>query len=171
MNVVYILALVSVLLSAAVPAHAQTAADDSSSRHTFVGVSGTVGVGTLGFAALGNVFGRFDSHIIAIRGCGTSELFRGDLHDYGLLYGYSIATAPDVRVNLMGGVGIMGGSRGGSIFRSAVPIANRFAIPLEAEIVYMPLSFLGLAICGFGDINADELFGGITLGLQLGSLR
>jgi hypothetical protein len=65
----------------------------------------------------------------------------------------------------------MGGSMGGSIFRAAEPIANRFAISLEAEIVYMQLSFPGLAICGFGDINADELFGGITLGLQLVILR
>jgi hypothetical protein len=45
------------------------------------------------------------------------------------------------------------------------------AIPLEVQFVYTPLSFLGLTACGFGDLNEDELFGGITLGLQLGSLR
>jgi hypothetical protein len=171
MKALLILALICAFLWAAAPAGAQTAANDSSSEHTFYGLSGAAGVGTLGFAALGNVFVRFDSHILSIRGCGTSELFRGDLHDYGILYGYSFTAATDIRVNLMAGVGMMGGSRGGSIFRAAEPIANRFAIPLEAEIVYMPLSFLGLILCGFGDINADELFGGITLGLQLGSLR
>jgi hypothetical protein len=165
------LVVAGLFLWVASTATAQTAADDSSSGSTFFGIGGGLGAGTLGIAALGDLFVRFDSHIVALRAAVTSEIFRGDLHDYGILYGHSLAIAPDARVNLLAGVGIMGGSRGGSIFHAATPIASRFAIPLEVQFVYTPLSFLGLTVCGFGDINVDELFGGITLGLQLGTLR
>jgi hypothetical protein len=163
--------VVCAALFTAIPSTAQTTAEDLSSGHGCFGVAGGLGVGTLGIAGMGSAFARFDPHIVSVRASITSEIFRSDLYDYGLLYGYSIATASDARVNLLAGIGIMGGSRGGSIFTSPTPIPRRFAVPLEVQFVYTPLSFLGLTLCGFGDINPDELFGGVTLGLQLGRLR
>ncbi|PSR01966.1 MAG: hypothetical protein BRD47_04485, partial [Bacteroidetes bacterium QS_8_68_28] len=50
--------------------------------------------------------------------------------------------------------------------------AQTLGVPVQAQVyVAIPYTPLGVSLGGFGNANAERLFGGVTAGLVLGNLR
>ena len=89
--------------------------------------------------------------------------------DVGALYGLS-AKASCGFASISGGVGIIGGVR----YRRSSnewPTFLTVGIPIEGQLFWTPLSFLGIGIYGFADLNPEKSFVGALLCIQLGKLR
>lgn len=91
--------------------------------------------------------------------------------DVGVLAGYGARAGG--RWHFYGGAGVASGFDDNSSF---------LAIPLQAEVTWRPLRFLGVGVMGFGSLavagpargtrNAESRsFGGVSLAVQLGKLR
>lgn len=105
-----------------------------------------------------------------IVGCG--ELFGKSLNDYSILYGRAF-TSSAFLASLGGGLGFVDGSISNGLFSEEEPeeIEMIIGLPLEAQLFWRPLRFLGLGLYGFANINSEESFYGCTLALQIGKLR
>ena len=105
-----------------------------------------------------------------IIGCG--ELFGRTLNDYGILYN-RVFHSSALLMTFGGGLGVVTGHISHGLFSSKDPedIAPVIGLPLEARLFIRPLSFLGLGLFGFANINAQESFYGATLSLSMGKLR
>lgn len=164
------------------PAYAQRelVRKDADSSHFFIGATVSVGIGSVaegegdvGLAMLGDVFVRYDAHIVALRAAAAIDLFTLDLYDYSLLYGRALPLSSSVELNLMAGLGLMGGTRSYGILsgREPTPLPKHLSLPLQTELVWTPLPWLGLGLCGFANINTEQSFGGFTAAVQVGKLR
>ena len=119
-----------------------------------------------------NLSYRFDPHLLSLRAATVGELFGDDFWDIGLLYGRATGQGA-VFASLAAGIAVMGGTRnpGGIFDESSETISSRISLPLELQLYWRPLRFLGLGVYGFANFNDEESFGGATFGLQLGRLR
>jgi len=141
----------------------------------------------LGFSSLGFLAGsasvsyQTGAGVFTLRGATNSEtLFGGDeVWDTALLYGFSLKPSL-FHVSAGIGIAVVGGWRcetcGLHLFGDTgndekTKIGPRIGLPLELQVFFRPLSFLGIGLYGFADINAARSFAGVTFCLQIGKLR
>jgi hypothetical protein len=87
--------------------------------------------------------------------------------DWGLLYGR--ATAPGTfHASLAAGVGAARIARDSAGVSQTI---RRFTVPIEGQLAWRPVRFLGVVLAGFASVNGTRSFGGLTFGVQLGRLR
>jgi len=91
-----------------------------------------------------------------------------EVADFGILYGRG---TPRGRVGASAGIGVglaevmilgPGSIRRGTWY---------FTVPLEAQVAWRPLTFLGVGAYGFASFNGGASFGGLTFMVQAGRLR
>jgi hypothetical protein len=125
-----------------------------------------------GIAINANLSYQFDSNLLSLRTVGNGELFGKSMTDYGVLYGRSLSQN-SLFVSVGAGLAMVEGSISHGLFSDEEPeaIGPVLGIPLEVQLFWRPLSFLGIGIYGFANINQEESFTGATLNLQLGKLR
>lgn len=97
-----------------------------------------------------------------IMGWSSSEKF----WDIGVLYGRS-AKASCGLASISGGIGIMGGN----LRRENFQVFRTVGIPLEGQLFLRLLSFLGIGIYGFANLNLEKSFVGTLLCVQIGKLK
>ncbi|MGB9591901.1 MAG: hypothetical protein ACPL1K_05230 [Candidatus Kryptoniota bacterium] len=98
--------------------------------------------------------------------------------DIGLLYGRS-AKASYGLASVSGGVSFVGGVRRGKYLSSSGWFSSRYeelpfftvGIPVEGQLFWTPLPFLGIGFYGFANLNAEKSFIGALLCIQIGKLR
>lgn len=138
-------------------------------------VTAGVGGSSSGLAVVGGVDVLRRQHLISFRGVALSE---GDIFssgdefwDLGVLYGRA-RRGPRSVMGASVGIGVMGSKHRGGLFGDASTVTTtRISLPLAARAAWHPLSFLGLGIYGFANINSEQSFGGGALALELGRLR
>jgi hypothetical protein len=131
---------------------------------------GSVGEG--GGSGCLNVNYQFGRNLCSARIIGCGELFGRTLNDYSFLYNH-VFNSSALLITFGGGLGIVTGHISHGLFSDKDPedIAPVIGLPLEARLFFRPLSFLGLGLFGFANINAEESFYGVTLSLALGKMR
>ncbi len=118
-----------------------------------------------------NATAQFGKHAFSLRFVTGQALFEESFWDLGVLYG--LATKPSV-FHFSGGIGIslVGGTSGENFFFfSTKKVSTTLGLPLEIQLSWRPLRFLGLCAYGFANLNKHHTFGGVTLCVQLGKLR
>lgn len=112
-------------------------------------------------------------HLASLRLAATSGLFDYGLYDVALLYGRG--TRPTIRSPYRAAVGLgialADGCPGGSVFSDCVDQPMVVGLPLEARLAWLPAKTIGVELYGFANFNHIQSFAGLTLGLQVGSLR
>jgi hypothetical protein len=97
--------------------------------------------------------------------------------DAGVLYG-TCKKFPSGMFSISSGLAVVGGVRRGK-FLGYANNANNYeslpfstmGIPLEAQLCWTPVSFLGLGVYAYADLNKNRSFAGVLLCLQVGNLR
>ncbi len=93
--------------------------------------------------------------------------------DYGLLLG--LATRDKwIHASIATGVAMMSYRREVSgLLKQEIKkdVSAKISLPVEAQLFFKPISFLGFGANIFGNINSEKSFGGVTFNLQLGKLR
>lgn len=85
--------------------------------------------------------------------------------DIGVIYGRS-AKASYGLASISGGIGLVGGNR-----RPHYETFLTIGIPVEGQLFLRPLSFLGIGIYGFANLNPEKSFVGALLCVQIGKLK
>jgi|GEM_PF-988962 len=145
-------------------------ADVLQPRGTRAWVSGGVGFASRGPA--GHLAGtyQFGGNLLSVRGAGTIAVFGDELWDVGLLYGRAFVSGL-VHASASAGVGLVGGQTREGIHDEGEALPTTFGVPIAAELFFRPMPVLGLGLYGFGNVNREESFAGITAAVQLGRLR
>jgi hypothetical protein len=167
------------LLVAAVPAVAQRGASSRTAAWASIGAGKAFLPGGGDLSAHVEATYQFGSTIVSARAATASSIVGsiinaifeqpGDVeaHDFAVLFGQ--ATKPAAwHVSGAAGVGVAVIDRDSAGTRTTT---RRFTFPVEAELAWRPLRYLGLVLCGFASFNSRERFGGLTFGVQLGRLR
>jgi hypothetical protein len=142
--------------------------EHESEDHYWIGVG--LGTGTLGFPAGSiNLSYQFDGSVITARGAIDGEIFGDDLWDLALLYGISIGHG-ELYASAGAGVAIVGGERSHGIFSQGEDIPITAGLAIESQLAWRPIPLLGVVLYGFADINTEESFAGVTMGVQVGNL-
>jgi hypothetical protein len=146
----------------------------SSGSHCFwieFGIGGG-SVGEEGGSGNLNVNYQIGRNLLSGRIIGCGELFGRTLNDYSFLYN-RVFNSSALLISFGGGLGIVTGHISHGLFSDEDPeeIAPIIGLPFEARLFFRPLSFLGLGLFGFANINEEESFYGITLSLALGKMR
>lgn len=159
----------------ALPAAAQTAP-----RPTFWV---TVGAGKAFFGtrnALGahvSVTYQFGASAVSVRSSGTYDFIEtlfaspGEIvgaSDWGVLYGRSTPRGR-LRGSLAAGIGMARVYRGG--FSAAATTTTHFGVPLETQLFFRVSGVWGLGLYGYGNLNSDQSFWGLSAAVELGRLR
>lgn len=112
---------------------------------------------------------QFGKHLISLRTAGCGGLFTDSFSDVAALYGWS--TSPgQFQASASAGIGFFRAAYSSGLF-SEVTVVEGIGFPLEFQLSWRPLSFLGVSCYGFGNINGEESFFGVTLGVQFGKLK
>ena len=124
------------------------------------------------FAGSASLTYRFGANLIVLRGAGVAELFGSGAGDVGLLFGRA-RVQPHRRTSIAAGLAVVGGCRststavlGGGCNRAPTSIG----IPVEAQVVWVPLRELGLGLVAFADVSRHLSFVGAALSIQVGRL-
>ena len=59
----------------------------------------------------------------------------------------------------------------GGLFGDCTDRGTHVGLPIEAQLSWLPTTFLGVGLYGFADFNRARSFAGVTLGVQLGRVR
>jgi hypothetical protein len=153
---------------------AQQSLHENNSRYWFGG--------GLGISSLGDIAGSADACIqskailFSLRLTANSAgLFRDEFFDIGLLIG-PVTRSRNGHASIGIGISQVTGSRceGLNIFstRSArKDITPTIGLPIEAQLFRNMTDNLAIGFYVYGNVNAEENFGGVTLSLQFGKLR
>ena len=119
-----------------------------------------------------NISYQWNKNIITIRALSCGEMFGRSLNDYSLLYDRVICSNK-ILVSIGAGLGVVNGKISHGLFSTEEneTIPTTIGLPFEAQIFWRPLKFLGIGLYGVANINSEETFYGLALGLQLGKLR
>lgn len=99
--------------------------------------------------------------LFTLRYCFTADIDT-DIGDIAFLAGYSSKRPRSLGyVSIAAGIGYVRGS-----FTDGA-----FGVPLEVQLFFTPVSFAGIGLQGFANLNKEETFYGALLCLQLGKLR
>ena len=109
-------------------------------------------------------------HAFSLRTATSGGIFEDSFWDLALLYGWGTKPA---QVHASAGIGIslVGGSRSEGLFSETEKVNTTIGLPLEIQLSWRPLRFLGLCAYGFANINKEESFVGLTFCIQIGKLR
>jgi hypothetical protein len=152
-------------------AHAQ---EPSTRKDIYFWMSPGIGLGNMGESReLAFRFGigfQIGHLIITARNAGVTEVMSTsideDVVDLGLTAGYSTKTpGSDGYVSISGGVSYVRGTRG------YLDEISTVGLPIEVHLFVTPLSFAGIGLQFFGNINPERSFYGMLLCLQLGKVR
>ncbi|MFC2133190.1 hypothetical protein ACFLTH_01115 [Bacteroidota bacterium] len=139
---------------------------DTASTHTFwLNLGG--GTGRFERAYSVNFSYQYKNYILSLRHADTSEgpFFGGEaLWDTAVLFGMA-ATPAKTFYSLAAGISKVSGNVGVKSIEDVIGVA------FEAQLFVRPVTFAGIGIYIFANINSEESFGGATLCLQLGLLR
>jgi hypothetical protein len=113
---------------------------------------------------------QFGGHLLSARGAGTIAVFGDELWDLGLLYGRSLVTGV-VHASFGAGVGVVGGETRESIHGDSESLPTTVGVPLELQLFLRPLPVIGIGLYGFGNVNREESFAGVSAAIQLGRVR
>lgn len=98
------------------------------------------------------------------------ELLGGFRSEAGLLYGRPV-TWDWGQASLQSGIALVWGEA----FTSDSGSGTTIGIPLQATLYltvpYRPLDWLGVKVGGYGNVNPEDSFGGVTVGFVIGKLR
>lgn len=122
-------------------------------------------------ALAGTIYGtyRFNRNLLSGRRADSGEFLGKNVYDYALIYGRVLGNEKPM-VSLGGGVGYVDGDRS-DLFGDPEPIDNTLGFAIELQVRFRLFNFLGIGLYGFGNINKEIIFGGVTIGVQLGKLR
>lgn len=102
--------------------------------------------------------------------CDENELFGWSqsekVWNIGILYGRG-AEASYGLASISGGLGMVGGN----LRREGYAAFRTIGIPVEGQLFLRPLSFLGIGIYGFSNLNPKKSFVGAVLCIQIGKLK
>jgi hypothetical protein len=129
-----------------------------------------IGGGTFEGVISANVSYQFKRNILSIRGVETGEWYGNNgMWDIGILYG--LATNPSHTQAAVGiGVALVGGKSEESLLPDNA-IKKRIGLPIELQLFFRPIRFVGMGLYGFANINSEKSFVGVSLSLQFGKLR
>jgi hypothetical protein len=127
-----------------------------------------VGVATTGIAVAGNLSLHWDMNIVSLRGSAVDNILEYEtMWDVGLLYGQALSGRTKFAIASFGvGISVVGSEDGwGGVDRSLT-----VGIPIEVQL-FLRDRHSGLGVYGFGNINPERIFVGVTVSLQVGRLR
>ena len=94
-----------------------------------------------------------------------------EVYDVGLLFGY----CPLGSLSVAAGIGWAGGGRYYEVDlwgRGRPPeYFDAVGVPIEVQFTPVKGGAVGLGIVGYANINPEESFGGVTVGIELGMLK
>jgi hypothetical protein len=135
-------------------------------------VAAGLGVGSEDFAGDAGVSYQHGIHLFSFRVAASAGLFDDQFSDIALLYGRATRTARDrYRAGAAIGLAAVDGCVGGSLFGDCQHRRTVVGLPLEAQLAWLPATFLGFGLYGFADFNRTRSFAGVTLSVQLGRVR
>lgn len=123
-------------------------------------------------------------HVFSLRTVVVTEVFGDTGGDVGVLYGRA-TTGPNSHASFGIGLAVvfvdynpdglnlcgLFGSRDDCPARGRDENVLAFGVPVEVQLFWRPLAFVGLGVYGFANLNPEAPFAGLALGLQLGDLR
>jgi hypothetical protein len=131
--------------------------------------TGAVGLSSHGFGLASTAAVRFRRAFVRVRYAHAEELLGDWAYDVGLLAGVAVARSPRVQVAAGAGIGRVGGQRGCLLCRSA-EIPKVVGVLADLEARWAVTRFFGVSAYSYLDVNKEESFGGVTVGLYLGRL-
>lgn len=138
-----------------------------------VGFWGSLALGPAGPYGFGGTAGaavRYRRVVVRFRTATSRKLFGDGVGDWGVLAGGAIAHNPArSMVTLAAGLGRATSSRG-CLLCGRTSLPARTALLLDAEARLAVMSFFGITFNAFADINGQESFGGVGVGIYLGRL-
>ena len=139
-------------------------------RETRAWVSAGIGFASRGPA--GHIAGTYQrgGNLLSARAAGPVAVFGDELWDVGLLYGRGLISGL-VQASVNAGVGLVGGRTREGIHDEGEALPTTFGVPIAVELFFRPAPVIGLGLYGFGNVNREESFAGITAAVQLGRLR
>jgi hypothetical protein len=157
------------LLAFGAPGAARAQAPERPAWGAAAGLSG--GWGTEGVAVVLEGLARYRRHQFAARVAVVSDIFEHGFYDIGVLYGVVLApTVLDLSVGA--GVAYAGVERCPGLF---VPgdceRVRTVGLPLSLRLLIAPIPYFAFGLQGFGDLNSEQSFGGLTLAVYIGKLR
>ena len=120
---------------------------------------------------------QFGANVLSMRSSGTGDILEtlfgnsGDIvgtSDWGVLYGR--ATPPGrVHASIAAGIGSARVYRGAA---SGDPTTTvHFGVPLEGQLFLRVSSVVGVGLYGYGNLNKDRSYWGLSAAIELGRLR
>ncbi|MDZ7694850.1 MAG: hypothetical protein U5K69_27655 [Balneolaceae bacterium] len=111
-------------------------------------------------------------HLFSLRTTSTDPVFGEETWDVAFLYGRGTYIRS---FYLSAGIGtsVIGGTRYSQLFGGdrGEQMQMMIGFPLEGQISWQPLRFLAVDLYSFANINTEQPFGGVGLGLRIGKLR
>lgn len=162
------------ILAGLVPTHLAyaLAQNTSAAPRDVFWVAAGLGAGTEDFAGAAGVTYQHGVHLFSLRAAASAGLFEDGFSDIAVLYGRATRTARDrYRAGAAIGLAAVDGCVGGSVFSSCQNQRTVVGLPLEAQLAWLPATFLGFGLYGFADFNRTRSFAGVTLSVQLGRVR
>lgn len=140
-------------------------------RHP-VGFWGSLALGPAAPYGLGGAVGaalRYHNVVLRVRTAASAEFLGDGVDDWGVLAGGAIDLSPArSMVTLTAGIGRATSSRGCILCGSSSE--SRMAMLVDAEARLAVTGFFGISANAFLDINGEESFGGLGVGIFLGRL-
>lgn len=138
-------------------------------------LSAGLGAGSEDFAGSASISYQHGVHLLSLRAAGTAGLFDDGFGDVALLYGRATRTGDRrYRASAALGLALVDGCEtagDGGLFGDCTDQGTPVGLPIEAQLFWLPTTFLGVGLYGFADFNRARSFAGVTLGVQLGRVR
>lgn len=135
---------------------------------------GGLGFGTHDLTATASINVRYVKLLGILRATFVTEISSGftgpseDYYDVGLLFG----VYPREYLSLAAGVARVEGERSyGLAGGRSVERVTAFGVPVEVQFTPRRGGVVGLGIVGYANINPEESFGGVTVGIEIGKLK
>lgn len=138
------------------------------------------GLGTVdeGSTFLGSLSFQTGKHVFTLRALSTGAAMLDEgktMTDYSLLYNHCFV---DKKIHISAGAGLAYVTGeidhdGLSLFGGSddEELGPFIGLPLDVQVFWRPLSFVGLGVYGFACVNSEEFYTGLAFCLQLGKLR
>ena len=134
-----------------------------------------LGAGTEDFAGSAHISYQHGVHLLSLRAATTAGLFDDGFGDVALLYGRATRAGDRrYRASAALGLAVVDGCEkagDGGLFGDCTDRGTHVGLPIEAQLSWLPTTFLGVGLYGFADFNGARSFAGVTLGVQLGRVR
>lgn len=115
-------------------------------------------------------FNRHQFHLRAIET--NSREYNENTWEISFLYG-RCKQIGNWHISGASGVAVIGGYRYSDLWgqNGAEPMDTMIGFPLEGQIYWSPVSFVGLGVYAYANVNTSQPIGGIGLSLKVGHIR